>query len=574
MDENKNLNDNLNENTENLDFDSLEAQLENELEDEMSELRFLESERKNIGSPDALGETIINVVWEQFLNQIAVTAGEDFIKENRGLTLDLRSEAHIQTTENFANGKIATHNTEIDYQQRYDDWQSNFQRNEDGSIRMRKDPRTGEMKAVLRVRDRKKDPNGENYNTNYNAREPFDKNRPKGSAQENIDEVISVAEQLRDPAANAHMTKEELVAFDNSEKNLNPMDSAANQSKGDSTMSEFLDSERNGQKPAERFNIDEEALRKKDAEAREEYEKLKKEAEQRSIEAGKKSRRDEAKRIGGKALRAVVMQLLADLIKEIIGQLVKWFKDTKKSFDSFIESIKNAIKSFVSKLKEHLINVGNTLITTIATAIIGPVVGTIKKVWMMLKQGWQSIKNAIAFLKDPNNQTMPASIKVLEVGKIVMAGLSGIGAITLGEVIEKALIAIPGAGAFFSFEIPLIGSLANILGIFLGAVVAGIIGAIVINLIDKAIANRQKEENSYLQIEKGNEILNKQSELISIKEAKLEKTKSQVQNNIHQRDAFAKEILKETSNERHKSMDNIENRKKDIARLLSSLQEN
>ena len=162
----------------------------------------------------------------------------------------------------------------------------------------------------------------------------------------------------------------------------------------------------------------------------------------------------------------------------------------------------------------------------------------------------------------------------LEVGKIVMAGLSGIGAITLGEVIEKALIAIPGAGAFFSFEIPLIGSLANILGIFLGAVVAGIIGAIVINLIDKAIANRQKEENSYLQIEKGNEILTKQSELISIKEAKLEKTKSQVQNNIHQRDAFAKEILKETSDERHKSMDNIENRKKDIARLLSSLQEN
>lgn len=563
MDENKNLNDNLNEDTENLDFDSLEAQLENELEDEMSELRFLESERKNIGSPDALGETIINVVWEQFLNQIAVTAGEDFIKENRGLTLDLRSEAHIQTTENFANGKIATHNIEIDYQQRYDDWQRNFVKDENGNI-VKHTTRSGKEEATL-VKG---------------ARQPFDDSRPSGSVERHtdMDHTISAAEIIRDPQANAHMTKAEQIAFANSEENLYEMDSSLNRSKGDKSTTEWLDTPNaNGQKPNEIFDISEEndrKMRQKDKEAREEYEKLKKEAEQRSIEAGKKSRRDEAKRIGGKALRAVVMQLLADLIKEIIGQLVKWFKDTKKSFDSFIESIKNAIKSFVSKLKEHLINVGDTLITTIATAIIGPVVGTIKKVWMMLKQGWQSIKNAIAFLKDPNNQTMPASIKVLEVGKIVMAGLSGIGAIALGEVIEKALIAIPGAGAFFSFEIPLIGSLANILGIFLGAVVAGIIGAIVINLIDKAIANRQKEENSYLQIEKGNEILTKQSELISIKETKLEKTKSQVQNNIHQRDAFAKEILKETSNERHKSMDNIENRKKDIARLLSSLQEN
>ena len=94
-----------------IDFDDLESQLEGELEEKLSELQFLESEREQIGNPDALGSTIKNVVWEQFLNQIAVTAGEDFIEANRDLTLDLRAEAHIQTTENFANGKIATHNT-------------------------------------------------------------------------------------------------------------------------------------------------------------------------------------------------------------------------------------------------------------------------------------------------------------------------------------------------------------------------------------------------------------------------------------------------------------------------------
>lgn len=108
--------------SESFDFDELLEKLQNRLEEDFSSWAFLKEEKEKIGSPDNLGNVIMDVVWEQFLNQVAVTAGEDFIKENRGLHLDLRKEAHIQTTENFAEGKIATHNTEIDYQQRYDDW--------------------------------------------------------------------------------------------------------------------------------------------------------------------------------------------------------------------------------------------------------------------------------------------------------------------------------------------------------------------------------------------------------------------------------------------------------------------
>ncbi len=565
MDENKKMNDIINEDieNENLDLDSLESLLEDELDAEMSELEFLERDREQIGNPDALGETIKNVVWEQFINQIATTAGEDFIKENHGLTLDLRSEAHIQTAENFAEGKIATHNyiSKEQLEQNYDRYKNKPHKE------FRKEYVNPGMDATLkRAGDLKKegiDTVTDIYTGRQIATETKlenGKNNPEAAQREH---VKSSEELYNNPSLQMANNNEELAGIINNPENLQGYTTAERNN-------------RKSNKSVDEMNNQDKTKHWEQANKRaEEYIKQEeKNGEERLKEEGRKTQKEEAFRIGGKALRVVVMQLLAELVKEIIGKLVKWFKDKNKSLDSFLESLKNAIKSFVSKLKEHLINVGNTLITTIATAIIGPVVGTIKKVWTMLKQGWQSIKNAIAFLKDPNNQTMPASIKVLEVGKIVMAGLSGIGAITLGEVIEKALIAIPGAGAFFSFEIPLIGSLANILGIFLGAVVAGIIGAIVINLIDKAIANRQKEENSYLQIEKGNEILNKQSELISIKEAKLEKTKSQVQNNIHQRDAFAKEILKETSDERHKSMDNIENRKKDIARLLSSLQEN
>ena len=104
------LNDDL---TESFDFDELEETLQNQLEEELADLQFLKEEKDKIGSPENLGNVIMDVVWEQFLNQIATTAGEDFIKANNGLHLDLWNEAHIQTTENFAKGKIASHNTDL-----------------------------------------------------------------------------------------------------------------------------------------------------------------------------------------------------------------------------------------------------------------------------------------------------------------------------------------------------------------------------------------------------------------------------------------------------------------------------
>ena len=538
LDKEEQLNEDL---AESFDFDALEEKLQSQLEEELADMQFLAEEKEKIGSPDNLGNVIMDVVWEQFINQVAVTAGEDFIEENRGLHLDLRKEAHIQTTENFAEGKIATHNTEIDYQQRYDDWQSNFQKdhniehktsnyryNEDQQVWEKHDTRSDSWKKVL----------------NKDARADFDKGRPMGNntANTNMDHTVSAGEIIRDPAANAHMTREEQIAFANSEKNLNLMDSAANQSKGDSTMSEFLDSERDGKKAAERFNIDEEELRKKDAEAREEYEKQKEEAEQKSIRAGKKSQKEETFRIGGKALRAVLMQLLAELVREIIAKLVKWFKSSKKALDTLLDGLKEAIHSFIGKMKQHLINAGNTLFTTVATAIWGPIVGTIKKVWIMLKQVWSSLKNAIAYIKDPANRGKPIGRLLMEVGKIVIAGMTGIGAMALGEVIEKGLMTIP----IFAFEIPLLGSLANILGVFFGAVVAGIIGAIAISIIEKQIEKSMEHENVDAQIKKGNEILRTQNQLQAVNEVKLSHAKAETAQNIRDRHVAAANMMAES----------------------------
>ena len=188
------------------DLDELLAKLDSEYNDELGEWKLFEEEKGEIGNSESLVKTIESVIWEQIINQIGVVAGEDFIVENRGMFLDLRKDSHIQTTENFVEGKIALHNREINYQKRYDEWQDNFVKDENGRIVMHQ-TRSGKDVAVLTC----------------NARKPFDEGRPRGSAEKHtdMDHTVSAAEIIRDSSANAHMAREEQIAFANSEVNLN-----------------------------------------------------------------------------------------------------------------------------------------------------------------------------------------------------------------------------------------------------------------------------------------------------------------------------------------------------------------
>lgn len=168
-----------------------------------------------------------------------------------------------------------------------------------------------------------------------------------------------------------------------------------------------------------------------------------------------------------------------------------------------MDSVKEALRSFFSNIKQHLITAGDTFLTTILTAVLGPIVGLLKKAWIFLQQGYQSVKQAINFLADPKNENMPFSLKMMEVGKIVVVGLTAGGAILLTQVLEKALMSFPP----FAIEIPLFGSLASIVGLFLGSIVSGLIGALTLNLIDRMIAKKQKTLNEAAQMDKRNESL-------------------------------------------------------------------
>ena len=508
---------------ENMDLDTLEQELEADLEASLADLEILEKNRKKIGTPEALGETICSTIWEQIVNQIGATAGEEFIRKNKGMTLDLSDDAHIQTTENFKKGKIATHNTKIDFQERYDNWQNNFVKDENGNIETKFDPRSGKYKEVLKKE----------------ARVDFDKNRPTGGGSIDIDHTISSAEQNRDAEANAHLSRSEQIDFANSEKNLNPLDRAANRSKGDSTMEEFLNSERDGKKPAERFNIDEDKLREKDREARKEFEKRKKEGEKRSVETGKQSQKEEAMRIGGEALKAAIMGLLASLLKSIIKKFVLWIKDGKKNISELIDYIKIALKDFFENIKEHLKVALDTSIMAVVTAIIGPIARTLRKIWFMITESIKSVYSAIKYIRNPENKNKPLSLLIIEASKIIVSGISVIGAMGLGEVFEKTLMAFP----VFAIEIPLLGSLASIVGIFLGALVTGIIGAVIIQLLNKLSLKYQKRIANEEKISLTNEVINLQNKLIDVKLKNDDNKKETLINKMHARHSEARNVM-------------------------------
>ncbi|MCQ2088196.1 MAG: cation diffusion facilitator family transporter [Bacilli bacterium] len=532
-----------------MNLDELESQLESQLDLQMSDLGELQKDFEKIGNPDSLGEVIKDVVWEQFINQVGVVAGEEFIKENRDLKLDLSDDAHIQTIENFEQGKIATHNQKIEYKKRYDDWHSNFQHDDNGNI-ITHQTRTGK----------------DEYTLIKGARAPYDKGRPEGSIERgtDMDHVVSAGEIIRDSAANAHLTKEERISFANSNVNLNEMDASQNRSKGDNSMTDWLDNPNsNGQKPNEIFDIGDDLdkqYREKDKEARKVYKEVKREGEKRSIEAGKQSQKEEAFRMGGKALQAALMVLLADLIKKVIQQLVSWFRSAKKSVSTLLDNLKQAIHNFVSDLKKNLISAGDSMLTSIATAIFGPIVGVIKKVWILLKQGWRSLKEAINYIKDPANRGKSFGILMLEVGKIVIAGLTAAGAIVLGEVIEKGLLSFP----VFAIQIPFLGSLASICGLFFGALVSGIIGAIALNLIDKAVAKKRKIENVKQQVEAANKVLATQEVLIEVSKEQVNRTKENVSSLINERHAKAADFFREVVSKSTENKNEIDELRKDI----------
>ena len=510
----------------------LRSSLQVELNDILDELSSIEEDREKLQNNQYLEEAIQDIIWDQVQNQLAVQIGEEFIKDNNGQKLDLRKEAHIQTAENFEKGKFITHNADRSiYEKRYKNWQEKFERDEFGNIR------THTTRSGKTVNTIKKD-----------ARKFLDENRPTGSKEKGtqMDHTVSAGEIIRDPKTNAFMDKEQQYAFANSKANLNEIRSGINQAKGDQSTTELLDNPNSkGQYAREVHNIsskEEKQLREKDKEARTEYDRVRDEAEKRAIQSGKKSRRKEALKVTGKALKAAVLQLLTEFLREIVKKFISWLGEKEKNFENFISKVKEAISNFISNLSHHVLGVGQSMVTMLATSIIGPVVGTFMQVWTFIQQGWRSLTEAIDYLKNPENKNKSTSVKMLEIGKIIVAGVTAAGAIVLSSAIGATLLSIfPPLGV----EIPLLGSLSGLIGTFMGATVAGIAGAFVLKLIDQMIVDKQIDELTNKKIDKYNDKLIVQDQMNAVGMALVQVDKMESLSQMEDRHHQAAEIMRD-----------------------------
>ena len=325
---------------------------------------------------------------------------------------------------------------------------------------------------------------------------------------------------MRDKCAGAFLNEDEKVKFANSKANLHEMDSNLNRSKGDLSTTDWMNKPNDrGQKPKEIFNISdkqEEKIWRDEKEAREEYKKTLDLAEKRANQEGRNSRISEFQRSAKFTTQAVAVALMAKLTKTIFQEVIKWLSEKEHKSKDLINRIKKAINSFVFDFKNNVLISIDVATTTILTQLFGEIIPMIKKAMLFLSIGGKSAVDIAKYLNDPSNTGKDTSTKMLEIGEIFVTGLTAAGGVALGMSITITLTKFLPQLA--TFQIPLLGSTAELLGIFFGGLTAGICGAIVMNIIEGKLSGNMLNENDLSQIDKIENVLKLQNKQFGVYE--------------------------------------------------------
>lgn len=473
--------------SENLNYDELEELLEQQFTMEFSNLEKLELECKEISSPDKLGDVILDEIWSQFANQIG---------------LDMTSDTLLK---------------------QYNDKHPNGYTKEEGA-KIMKDKRYTDANNAMKERQK-----------NGNLKDKYTGKTIKINEKANLDHVIPRKQIFENPWRKiADIETSDLA---NKSENLAGTNESLNKSKGAKSNSEYIKKrearEKNLKEQVERANKKIDKMNISDAEKRNlkaennkklndklaadsdkmiKAEKSAKKAMYKPI--AKKAAVRMANKAGKDAVKAMFVAALFGMLKEIMNALVRFFKSKKRSFDTFLDEMKNALHSFFGKIRDF-IKVGvDSFVGSIVGEIIGAFAEKLRKLPNLVKQLFGSIRESISYLSNPENQSHSTAIKIAHVSKIITSALLGVGAMFLGEYFEQFLNKIPG----MTFEIKLLGTIANILGMFFASLLTGILGAIIINGLDGYISRKLQDENKKQQVDKKNELLRIQDVQIFVAE--------------------------------------------------------
>ena len=464
--------------SENLNYDELEELLEQQFTMEFSSLEKLEVECKEISSPDKLGDVILDEIWNQFSNQIGLDMTSDTLLKQYNDNKDRPKEYTKKIGEDILKDKRYTAANKA-------------------------------MKEKQKLGNLKDEYTGKTLKVNEKA---------------NLDHVVARKQIFENPWRKiADINTEDLA---NKSENFAATNESLNKSKGAKSNSEYIKNRELREKElrnqvqranekidkknisdAEKRNLkaeNEKRLNDKlaaDSKKMLKAEKTAKKAINKDI--AKKASVRMANKAGKDAVKAMFVAALFGMLKEIMNALVRFFKSKKRSFDAFLEEMKNALYSFFGKIRDFIKEGIDSFVGSIVGEIIGAFAQKLKKLPNLIKQLFSSIRESISYLSNPENQTHSTAIKIAHISKIITSGLVAVGALFLGEYFEKYLLPLPGMG----FEIKFLGTIANILGMFLASLLTGILGAIMINRLDRFISRKLIEENQKKQADKKNELL-------------------------------------------------------------------
>ena len=331
--------------SENLNYDELEELLEQQFTMEFSNLEKLEVECKEISSPDKLGDVILDEIWNQFANQIGLDMTSDTLLKQYNDNKDRPKEYTKKIGEDILKDKRYTAANKA-------------------------------MKEKQKLGNLKDEYTGKTLKVNEKA---------------NLDHVVARKQIFENPWRKiADINTEDLA---NKSENFAATNESLNKSKGAKSNSEYIKNRELREKElrnqvqranekidkknisdAEKRNLkaeNEKRLNDKlaaDSKKMLKAEKTAKKAINKDI--AKKASVRMANKAGKDAVKAMFVAALFGMLKEIMNALVRFFKSKKRSFDAFLEEMKNALYSFFGKIRDF-IKVG---IDSFVGSIVGEII--------------------------------------------------------------------------------------------------------------------------------------------------------------------------------------------------------
>ena len=461
-----------------LNYDELEELLEQQFEMEFSNLESLQTEFKEIGTPDKLSEVILDEIWNQFGNQIGLDMTSDTLLKQYNDNKDKPKEYTKVIGKSILEDK------------RFKDAKNNMKdKLSSGTL---KDEYTGKtLKINEKVNLDHVVPRKQIFENSWRKIADID---PVDLA--NKSENLAATNESLNKSKGAKSNSEYIKNREQREKELRNQVQRANEKIDKKNIS---DAEKRNLKAENEKRLNDKLAA--DSKKMLKAEKTAKKAINKDI--AKKASVRMANKAGKDAIKAMFVAALFGMLKEIMNALVRFFKSKKRSFNIFLDQMKNALHSFFRKIKDF-IKVGvDSFVGSIVGEIIGAINQKLRRLPNMVKQVFGSIRESISYLSNPENQSHSTEIKIVHISKIITSGLVAVGAMFLGEILEKYLLTIPGMG----FEIKFLGTLANVLGMFFASVLTGILAVIIINGLDQFISRKLIEENQKQQADKKNELL-------------------------------------------------------------------